>query len=128
MSILPSKTAKEEKVIAALLECRTLAEVSERCSIPPRSLHTLLKKPEFREKLNTAKSTMLCQAVVKLNAYTAGAVHALNEIAEDCEQSGAVRVSAYKAILDQTKGYNEQLDILARLDELERIQADNSRN
>ena len=128
MNILPHKTAKEEKIISALLECRSLAEVSAKTNTPPRTLHTLLKSPDFKERLNTAKSNMLGQAVTKLNNITATAVDILSEIAQDEEQNGQVRVSACRTLLDIAGRFNEQVDILARLDELERLQAENSRN
>jgi predicted transcriptional regulator len=118
---------KHEKIITALLECRTLAEVSEQCKIPPRTLYTLLQDSEFKEKLNTAKSQALTQSVLKLNHLTSLAIDTLAEIAGNADEQSQARVTASRAILDQCKGFNEQLDILTRLDELERLQAENSR-
>ena len=122
------QTAKEEKIITALIECRTLAEVSKVTGTPPRSLYTLLKNPAFKEKLNETKSSMLNQAVSKLNNYTALCVDILAEIAQDTELNGQTRVSACRSLLDIAVRFNEQVGILERLGELERLQAENSRN
>ena len=125
---MESKTATEEKIIAALLECRTLAQVADVTGTPPRTLYTLLKKPEFKKQLDEAKAAALGQAVAKLNSYSATAVDVLAEIAMDTEQHGQIRTSACRAILDALARLNEQIDILARLEELEYQQAENSRN
>ena len=116
-----------ENIISALLESRTLSEVSERCKIPPRTLYTLFQDKEFREKLNTAKTNALSQSVLKLNHLTSLAIDTLAEIAGNTEEQSQARVTAARTILDQCKGFNEQLDILARLDDLEHLQAENSR-
>jgi hypothetical protein len=121
------KPANEEKIISAMLECKTLADVSRLTETPPRTLYTILQDKTFKEKLNAAKSSMLGQAVAKLNNFTSMAVDILATIAQDTEQNGQVRVSACRSLLDAVTRLNEQADILARLDELERIQAENSR-
>ena len=124
---MANKTGKDEILIAALLESRNLAEVSKKTNTPPRTLYTMLQNKTFKENLNTAKSNMLNQAVSKLNNYTAMAVDILAEIAQDNEQNGQVRVSACRSLLDITVRLNEQIDVLNRLEELERLQAENSR-
>ncbi|MDR1753411.1 MAG: hypothetical protein LBR74_00695 [Eubacterium sp.] len=125
---MTKNTGKEEKIISALLECNSLAEVSAKTGIPSRTLYTLLQDRTFKQKLNTAKSNMLSQAVAKLNNYTALCVDILAEIAQDNEQNGQIRVSACKAVLDTAGRLNEQTDITSRIEELEQFQAENSRN
>ena len=122
-----SKIGKEEKIIAALLECRNLSEVSKNTDIPPRTLYTMLRNKDFKQKLNTAKSNALSQGVLKLNHLTSLAIDVLAEIAQDKKLNAQARVMACRSLLDATINLNEQLDILERLDELERLQAENSR-
>lgn len=105
------KAVKQERIISALLQCNSLAEVSEATGTPPRTLYTILQDKNFRKKLNIAKSNMLNQAVTKLNNYTSLCVDILAEIAQDIEQNGQIRVSACRSILDITARYNEQVDI-----------------
>jgi hypothetical protein len=52
----------------------------------------------------------------------------LADIAQDIEQNAQVRVSACRSLLDSATRFNEQIDILQRIEELERLQAENSRD
>jgi len=129
---MAKKTGSDEKIISALLACGSLAEVSAATNTPPRTLYTIMHSSNFRKKLNAAKSDMLGQSVVKLNGYTSMCVDILAEIARDTEQNGQVRVSACRSLLDMAGRYNEQIDIIQRIEELERnsqnlLQAENSR-
>lgn len=119
---------KQEKVIDAMLRCKTLKEVSEETKTPPRTLYTMLKDNDFKTKLNDAKSTMLTQAISKLNYYTSICVDILANIALDETQNGQIRVSACRGLLDMTVKLNEQVDIVARLNVLEERQAENGRD
>lgn len=121
-------TAKQERIITALIESRTLSEVSRVTGTPPRTLYTILKDPAFKARLNEGKANALIQATTKLNDCTAATVDVLVSIAQDEATNAQVRVSACRALLDTVTRLNEQIDIIARLDELERLQADNSRN
>lgn len=49
---MAKKTGNEEKIITALLESRSLAEVSAKTNTPPRTLYTMLKDKDFKQKIN----------------------------------------------------------------------------
>jgi len=123
-----NKTGEDERLISALLSSRTLASAAKMADIPARTLYERLKQPEFVAMLNGAKSDMLTQAIVKLNYHSSTVVDVLVAVAEDAEQNAQVRVSACRGILDNVGRFNEQLDIMQRLDTLEAGIAENSRN
>lgn len=125
---MADKTVNQEKIIEAMLHCGSLQEVSKTTKIPPRTLYTILQAPDFKARLNETKTTMLNQAVTKLNHFTSVCVDILATIAQDTNQNGQIRVSACRSLLDMTAKLNEQVDIAARLNALEERQAENGRD
>ena len=122
------KTSKEENVINALLQCRNLTEVSKVTNTPPRTLYTMMKNPKFKEQLNDVKHNALSQSVLKLNHIAGLATDILAEIATDKKANAQARVMACRTLLETVEKLNTQVDIMARLDELEAAQAENSRD
>lgn len=111
-------TRKQERCVAALLECRTLAEAAKVAGVSERSLRYWLRREDFRAEYRRAAGRLLESAIATLQATAGEAASALRDGLESKHPVG-VRLAAAKAILDRALRGVELLDIEARLSTIE---------
>lgn len=113
-------TAKDERVIAALLASPTVKAAAEACGVSERRIYARLQKPEFRERYDKARHDLLDHATARLQGRTGEAVETMADVMNDPKNPPQTRLNAAEAIVRNTLKLTEQGDILARLDALER--------
>ncbi|MVB11348.1 hypothetical protein CAFE_20620 [Caprobacter fermentans] len=116
----------EEKLIAALLSSNSTKEASLKSGVAERTIYTYKQKPEFKQRLNQAKTEMLEMTVAKLSNSTAEATEVLADVMKDKEANPQTRIYAARSVLEFAAKYTDTVDVAQRLEALERRQAENS--
>src|SRR5262245_50527811 len=109
---------KQEQAIAALLAEPTVERAAEKAGVAHRTLKGWLAQPGFKAAYRKARTAVMEEAVTCLQRSCMGAVQALNRNLE--EGLPATQVKAATAILDRAIRGAEFLDLLDRIEELER--------
>ncbi len=87
-------TIRQDKAIAALLTCRTIAEAAKLAQVGERSIYRWLKQDTFQSHLRRARRQALSQALGRLQQVADRAVDTLGEPTtsgldrEPCSPSG----------------------------------------
>jgi catalase (peroxidase I) len=109
----------QQKAIAALLTSKSNEEAARQSGISPRTLSRYLSDPAFKAEYQKAFNGLVERATRQAQRNLTPAVSTLQEIMQDPEQNGQVRVSAARSLLEYSMKLSERVDILERLDELE---------
>jgi len=120
-------TPKQQKALLALLTQPTKAKAAEAAGIAPKTLRTYLADPAFQAEYKKAFSGVVEDAVRLSQQSLSPALATLREIVEDSGLDAQPRIAAARSILEYSLKMTEQLDILDRLDELEKL-AEGGRN
>lgn len=99
-----------EQIIAALMNSGSVAAAATACGLAPRTLYDRMKKPDFQEAYQTAKSDVMREAVNHLNQQLAAAVDTIAEIMQDEEAGAGTRLQAAKMILDNAGRFADRLE------------------
>ena len=108
-----------ERIIAALLVCRSDVEACTLAKVSRSSLARVKKLPEFQAELQSAKDAQLQSAVDSLRGNANTFVDTLTEIAVDKKQHGNARVRAAEVGMNSLVRFIEMEDVLRRLGALE---------
>jgi hypothetical protein len=114
--------ASQEKALAALLSCETVAAAAKKARLSEATLFRYLKNETFKAAYRRARAEVVEHAIVQLQRDCATASKTLREVCEDVKAPASARVSAAKAIFEGAVKAVELQDLAARLEELERIQ------
>lgn len=112
-------TEKQRRALACLLAAPTAKAAARMAGISERQMKRYRADPTFQRAYKEAQTELLEEAVNQSRQHLTGALTALAEIAEDANVPPAARVSAARATVELALKLGEQLDIMARLDELE---------
>lgn len=112
-------TSKQTRALQALLTCPTQAAAAKAAGIGLTTLKRYLSDDEFQREYKKAVSGMIAEAAAQAKQSLSPALSTLQEVMQDADQNGQVRVSAARSILEYGLKLVEQADVLARLDELE---------
>ncbi len=118
-------TIRQDKAIAALLTCRTIAEAAKLAEVGERSIYRWLKQDTFQSHLRRARRQALSQALGRLQQVAHRAVDTLDTILDDKKATTAGRVSAVRAALRYACHGIEIDDFEERLTAVERAQKTN---
>lgn len=119
------KPRKREAAALAMISSGTIAEAANAAGISQATLYRWRQEPEFQAIVNRVKSEALSNASNRLAALSTDAVSTLKDIADDKLTPPAQRVSAARTILETAFKAREQDEIIARLDNLEKITQEN---
>jgi hypothetical protein len=114
----PMKTANKEKALAALLESATITDAAQKCGLSEKTLRRYLDDADFQTEFRAARRVVFEQNIVRLQSLHAGAVGTL-ERNLNCENP-SVEVRAAQIIIEGNRKDFETLDILERLEALEK--------
>lgn len=109
----------DEKILGALLSQRSIRRAAGKLGCTQKTISDRLKKPEFRELYNAAKSEQLEAVCATLTSALCGAVSTLCDVMSDGKAPQSVRVSAADALLRHGLRYVEIGEIEKRLTALE---------
>ena len=112
-------TPRQDRAIAALLTCRTIAEAARQAQVGERSIYRWLTESDFQSQLRLARRQHLSQTLGRLQHVAQGAIDALHTVIHDEKASSASRVSAARAALRYACDGVEIDDFEQRLAELE---------
>lgn len=110
----------KERAIAALLIYPTREEAAKAAGLSSKTVRRYWDDPEFVSAYKKAFSELVEGATRQAQRNLEPAVNTLQEIMRDNEQNGQIRVSAARSLLEYSLRLSERVDILERLDELEK--------
>jgi DNA-binding MurR/RpiR family transcriptional regulator len=116
------RSQREDAALAALLSELTIAEAATKAGISESTLLRWLRDPTFQGRYREARRQVVEQAIVGLQQAAGDAVTVLSAIAGDATQPAGARVSAARTILDQSFRSLELVDLVERIEQLERAQ------
>lgn len=102
----------DNALISALLSCPTIKQASESVGLSEQSVYSRLRKPDFRTKLQNARTTQFQVISNKLEDANFKALDTLIKILDDSEVSAGIKVRASQTLLDLSLKNREQADIL----------------
>lgn len=120
-----SKKIRDETIIDALLISATVRSAAAKLGINEQTIFRRRRDPDFMQKYNEARRERTEAARNMLQERAHAAADTLATIMQDKNAPAQTRVSAAAEILRQTVKYTEVMDIMQRLDELERWRCEN---
>ena len=121
-------TAKQAKALQALLTHSTQAAAAQAAGVGLSTLKRYLNDEEFQREYQKALSGLIAEAAAQAKQSLSPALSTLQEVMQDADQNGQVRVSAARSLLEFGMKLTEQADILNRLQELEAAMGDGGRH
>lgn len=112
---------KDEQILTALLSCGNIRDASIAAGVSHTTIYNRLSDKEFKAEYDRRRTTALNEACNTLQATLTKAVDTIREIAENSDNAPQIRLNASALLLQNCLKYTEQVNILARLDELEKI-------
>ena len=116
-----NKSITNEKIISALLTSNTRLEACEKLKIKPDTLYSRMKDPTFAEMYRDAKDNLLRDVVESLRIKMLEAVDMMYLVMTGATND-QTRLNASESILRYGTKFIEQMDIIERLEELEKAQ------
>jgi hypothetical protein len=111
----------DNQLISALLSSATIKQASDEVGLSEQSVYSRLRKPDFREKLQNARTTQFQVISSKLEDANFKALDTLINILDDSEVSAGIKVRASQTLLDLSLKNREQADIISRIENLEQM-------
>ena len=113
---------ENEVVISALLTEPTIGKAAEKCGLSQRQIYERMKQKNFKEEYHQAKRSILEAVTNGLQARLTAATETTIEIMQNKENSPQTRLNAANLIFNQCQKLTETIDILDRIESLEKIQ------
>ena len=110
-------TTNQNKVLRALLSCKTQSEVAKQAGLSERTISNYLKQPEFLKELHLVESEFNKMVITRLARVQQKALDTINQLMTS-SRSDTVRLRASIAWLDFLLRMKNS-DIEQRVDELE---------
>jgi uncharacterized membrane protein len=110
---------KDEKIIAALLECGNVTAASKKCGVSTSVIYRRLKKPDFAKQYATASRDLLKAHTAALQCATGEAIQTLRDIMTDKQNAPSVRASAAAELLRNSLKFTETVDLINEIEALE---------
>ena len=113
-----------ESIVIAIIKEGSIKGAAASLHCTEKTLYARMKAQEFQTLYKQLKADLIAAGTAQLQGQVAAAVSTLAEIMKDPEAAKQTRVNAATSILAYCAKYTEQADILARLDAIERAQAE----
>ena len=117
-------SAKQHRVISALLTSKSVAEAAAATGQGERTIHRWLSDPAFRQALSAAEGEVIDVATRRLLTLQGSALDTFEAVLGDPTVSAGVRLRAAQAVLDYLLKLRELRDIEQRLQALEAAQTE----
>lgn len=114
------KRVADEVIIAALLSNATVSAAAKACKVSTATIYKRYEDADFCALLDRERLKVLRQCTTRLTASVNIAIDCLLDVIKDPDSSHQVRINAAQAILSNNAKYIDQLDILRRLEAIER--------
>lgn len=116
-----AKERKDEIILSALLTTPTVKEASKKSGISESIIYSRLKEPGFKSRYDSARLDVLEENKTALQHHIGKAVECISEIIDDKTATPQTRLNASESIIRNSLKMTEQVDILKRLDSLEKL-------
>lgn len=103
------KAVPDEKIIASLLEHKTVKSAAEAAGISTRTLYDRSKTKEFRSLYQSAKNDVLRKAVFTMNQSLSEAVNTIVEVMTNKDNNPATRLQAAQTLLNSAVKLSDKL-------------------
>jgi len=111
---------RQDRAVAAILNCKTIKEAAIQIDVSERSLYRWLQDEGFKFELRQARREILRQATTRLQQIAGEAVETLHDAMKNHEKAtSASRVSAARSALDYAYRAVELEDLDERVATLE---------
>jgi len=114
--------ARKETAIAALISSPTLQSAAKIIGVNEATLWKWLQEPRFKADYRDARREVVAHAIAQLQNTCGVAVLTLEAVATDEEAPASARVSAARAILDNSVKAVELENVVSRIEALEELQ------
>jgi transposase-like protein len=94
---------RQQRAVAHLLECSTIAEASKKTGVHRSTLYEWMKNPAFQVELERAKRDQFQAALGQMRSLVPDAIESLKELASSSNEQ--VRLRACVEILKATRAY-----------------------
>lgn len=111
----------DNALVSALLSCSTIKQAAESVGLSEQAVYSRLRKPDFRTKLQNARTTQFQVISSKLEDANFKALDTLINILDDSEVSAGIKVKASRTLLDLSLKNREQIDVISRIENLEEM-------
>ena len=114
-----SLSARQQRAIAALLECRSVAEAAASAKVGERTLYRWIAEDQaFKTALSQAEGELLATTTRRLLGLQGQAIETLESLLSRAESEG-VRLRAAQVALELSLKLREQVSIEQRITALE---------
>lgn len=111
------KTTNQEKALAALLECVSIADAAKHCGLSQETLYRYLRDQAFVSDYRNARRQVVENSIMQLQQASGEAVETLRRNLT-CENPNA-EIRAAQIILDNAIKGVELVDVIERLEQIE---------
>ena len=111
---------KDEQILSALLSCGNTRDASIAAGVSHTTVYKRLSDKDFKAEYDRRRTMALEEACNALQAALTKAVDTIREIMENSDNAPQIRLNASALLLQNCLKYTEQVNILSRLDELEK--------
>jgi len=117
-------TAKQDRALASLLSLGEVRAAAKDAHVGETTLWRWLKDPAFMEAYAAQRRQLLQAGAAGLTSNVARASKVLLSIAESADAPASARVAASRAIIEGATKAVETLDLIPRLEAIEKAMAD----
>lgn len=111
---------KDERIMAALLSCGSIAEAGQKAGVSRTMIYKRLSDDAFKAEYNARRAAVLDEACNALQSTLTEATQVIREIMANEENAPQIRLNAAALILQNCLKYVEQVNIISRLEKLEK--------
>lgn len=112
-------TARQSKTIELLLQGKSKSQVAKEVGVSVRQIYNYCQSDEFMGTLRRRQGELVTQAASVGRSRLADAMMLFENIMNDENQNGQIRVQAARNLLQFALELDERENVLRRLDELE---------
>lgn len=121
---MPGTRISDEQLITALSLSTSITDTAKKLGITRQAIYNRLQKPEFRKRLQSERDSKFQVAGNQLAGGMTEAIQVILSIMKDAETAPGTRIKAGQILLDICLRTSEQLDILSRIETLEKMLAE----
>lgn len=115
----------DDRIIAALLSNSTVREAADVAGVSERTIYTRLKEKDFKASLEKARRELWKGHTQALQGQLGKAIDTIVEIMDGDDVPPQVRLNAASEIIRSGMKLTELVDVVERVDALERFTEDN---
>ena len=121
---MPGTRISDEQLITALATSTRITDTAKNLGVTRQAIYNRLQKPEFRKRLQSERDSKFQVAGNQLAGGMTEAIQVILSIMKDAETAPGTRIKAGQILLDICLRTSEQLDILSRIETLEKMLAE----